>query len=180
MNTSVSLADIKIDPAAQPRATTFPDKVSDYAERMALGDKFPPMVVFFDGHDHWLADGFHRYQAALGAGRDDFPCEVRGGGLRDAILFSCGANAAHGVQRTQEEKRRAVMKLLQDTEWSQWSDSEIARQAKVDHKTVARLRDEMRSVTREIPSEHRIYRNKHGGVSAMRTGKIGTLSKADE
>lgn len=142
MNT-IKLSEIRADTSAQPRASILTDKVAEYVERMMEGDVFPPMVVFSDGRVNWLADGFHRYHAAIGIGLETFACEVRKGGLRDAVLFSCGANAAHGVPRTNEDKRRAVLKLLNDEEWSHWSDSVIARHAKVDHKTVARYRDEI-------------------------------------
>lgn len=39
-----------------------------------------------------------------------------------------------------EDKRRAVMTLLQDVEWGQWSDCEIARRCRVSDKIVAKLR----------------------------------------
>ncbi len=39
-----------------------------------------------------------------------------------------------------EDKRRAVMTLLQDVEWGQWSDREIAQRCKVEHKTVGKIR----------------------------------------
>jgi hypothetical protein len=77
--------------------------------------------------------------------------------LRDAVLFSCGANAAHGVPRTNEDKRRAVMKLLQDAEWSGWVDLEIARRAHVSNHFVRKLRDDIAPVTRNIPSEPRTF-----------------------
>jgi hypothetical protein len=57
--------------------------------------------------------------------------------LHDAVLFSCGANAAHGVPRTNEDKRRAVLKLVQDAEWAHWSDREIAKGCNVAHPLVA-------------------------------------------
>ena len=69
--------------------------------------------------------------------------EVRAGTSRDAILYAIGANAAHGLRRTQADKRRAVERLLKDPEWSRWSDRKIAEAAKVDHKTVAAIRREL-------------------------------------
>jgi hypothetical protein len=42
------------------------------------GAKFPPVVVFFDGTNHWLGDGFHRTCAA----------EVAGLKIRDQIRFA--------------------------------------------------------------------------------------------
>ncbi len=172
MSQPVTLASVGADPAAQPRAAISNDKVAEYAEQMMLGDSFPPLVVFFDGKTNWLADGFHRYHAAIGAGYDEFPCDVRRGGLREAILYSCGANAAHGIPRTNEDKRRAVMKLLSDEEWSHWSDGEIAKHALVSDRYVAKLRDEI-ALTPNVRSKERTYRTKHGTVSKMKTGRIG-------
>ena len=45
-----------------------------------------------------------------------------------ASAHTCGANAAHGFPRSNEDKRRAVLKLLNDAEWSHWSNCKIAKQ----------------------------------------------------
>jgi hypothetical protein len=66
--------------------------------------------------------------------------EVRQGTQRDAVLFGISANNAHGLPRTQADKRKAVELLLGDAEWSQWSDREIARRCHVGHAFVSRLR----------------------------------------
>lgn len=97
-------------------------------------------MVFQDGESFWLAEGFHRLAAYQAAGIEEAPCDVRSGGLRDAILHSASANTAHGVRRTNADKRRAVMMLLDDEEWSNWSDREISRQCAVHHETVASTR----------------------------------------
>jgi hypothetical protein len=94
--------------------------------------------------------------------------------VRDAILFSVGANATHGHRRTNEDKRRAVLKLLNDREWSKWSDREIARQCSVGNKFVGDLR---RSLTVFEHSETRAYTTKHGTVSTMDTSRIGTTPR---
>jgi hypothetical protein len=105
------------------------------------------VVVFYDGETYWLADGFHRVSAASRAGLTDIPAEVREGGQRDALLHACGANLTHGVRLTILDKRYAVRILLDDTEWSQWSDREIARQCGVSHPFVAKLREGGGNVT---------------------------------
>ena len=139
--TLVSLSDIQ--DGAQMRVEMKPDVVRDYADDMAAGAIFPPVVVYHDGTGYWLADGFHRVEAARKIGSETIDAEVREGGARDAILQAVGANASHGLRRTQADKRRAVERLLRDEEWSKWSDRKIAKVAKVDHKTVGKIRHEL-------------------------------------
>jgi hypothetical protein len=164
---NLQLGKIKADFRAQPRENLITDVVQSYAEAMQDGAVFPPLVVFHDGDDYWLADGFHRRVAADSIGLTEFRCEVRNGNLRDAILFSCQVNAAHGSPRTAEDKRRAVMKLLQDDEWSHWSDREIARNARVGHPLVAKLRAELVPpiTSAEQYKTTRTFVTKHGTVA---------------
>jgi len=56
------------------------------------------------------------------------------------VLCSVGANATHGQRRTNEDKRRAALKLLGDAEWSKWSGREIAKHCAVSRQTIANLR----------------------------------------
>lgn len=171
---NLPLSQIKADHRAQPRENLITDVVQSYAEAMQDGATFPPLVVFHDGDDYWLADGFHRRYAATSIGLTEFRCEVRSGNLRDAILFSCQVNAAHGSPRKTEDKRRAVMKLLQDDEWSHWSDQEIARHSKVSAPTVAKLRAELAPApAASKPKATRTYKTKHGTTATMNTTAIG-------
>lgn len=96
---------------------------------------------------------------------------MRQGGLRDAILHSAGANAAHGLRRTNADKRRAVLMLLEDEEWATWADREIARRCAVDHTFVGRMRGSLVPNTSE-PAP-RTYQDRHGNVSQMDTARIG-------
>ncbi len=82
--------------------------VTDYAEAMKQGKIFPPVDVFFDGSDYWLADGFQRHAGTKQAELEEINADVHHGTLRDAILFAVGANATHGLPRTNADKRRAV------------------------------------------------------------------------
>ncbi len=70
---------------------------------------------------NFVADGFHRHLAHQRAGRKTISTITHAGGEREAILHSCKANAAHGLRRTNADNRRAVLKLLNDPEWQQWS-----------------------------------------------------------
>src|SRR5262245_57379811 len=56
------------------------------------------------------------------------------------------------MRRTQLDKRRAVERLLSDPEWARWSDRKIAEAAKVDHKTVAKIRREFAG-DGEVPAQ---------------------------
>ena len=139
---SVPLSDIQ-DGGAQMRVEMKPDIVREYADEMAAGAVFPLVEVYYDGSIYWLAEGYHRVEAARLLERETIDAEVLDGGERDAILHGIGSNASHGLRRTQADKRRAVERLLRDEEWSKWSNRKIAEAAKVDHKTVGKVRREL-------------------------------------
>jgi ParB-like nuclease domain len=136
----LAVAQIREDGGTQSRAQLNLDAVKAYAEAMRDGVTFPPVIVFYDGKDYWLADGFHRVAAAVDASITELEADVRQGTRRDAVLFSVGANAAHGVQRSNADKRRAVELLLNDDEWSTWADRKVAVACRVSHTFVAKLR----------------------------------------
>ncbi len=167
---SIALGEIRIDERVQARAEMVAE--TEYAIAMLAGDKFPPLTVFQEGDTYILADGFTRHAAAKCVGRTEFDCEIRAGGLREAILFAAGANATHGRPRSNDDKRCAAFKLLNDVEWRNWSNREIARHCHVSHQLVAQLR----RVTGPATSGRK-YRTKHGTVSEMATGNIGTKSR---
>jgi hypothetical protein len=54
--------------------------------------------------------------------------DVCEGSRRDAILYAVGANASHGLKRTNRDKRNAVRVLLKDPEWSRRQDVRTADQ----------------------------------------------------
>jgi hypothetical protein len=168
MTASLQLARIRIDGGTQARATINQPAVDDYAAAIRNRVVFPPIVVFFDGTDYWLADGFHRYHAARAAGRRSFPVEVRQGTRREAVLHSVGSNDTHGLRRTNEDKRRAVTTLLSDAEWSRWSDRAIAKRCAVSHEFVRQIR----ALTVNVDSERR-YTTRHGVDAEMDTSRIG-------
>ena len=144
---SLQLKKIRLDGGTQPRAKIDTDVVTDYAERLDSGDEFPPVEVFHDGACYWLADGFHRYHANAKAEKKSLRCNVRKGTVRDAILFSCGANISHGVRRTNKDKRQVVETLLADAEWVKYSDRKIADICCVSHPFVADVRSQVVIVT---------------------------------
>ena len=140
---ALNLSAIIIDKGTQSRAQISEETVSDYAEAMSAGDTFPPITVFFDGVEYYLADGFHRLHAAQRLGRASIQAEVKTGTLRDAILFSLGANRDHGLRRTNADKRKCVQTLLEDFEWGELSVNEMARICGVSPQLVSAVKAEM-------------------------------------
>ena len=165
---SIALSDIQ-DGGAQMRVEMKPDVVIEYADDMAAGATFPPVIVYFDGTEYWLADGFHRVAAARKIERETIEAEVNEGTARDAIIHGIGSNASHGLRRTQADKRQAVQHLLRDEEWGKWSNRKIAKVAKVDHKTVGKIRREL--MGGEFPTPGR-----SNGEIPMTNGKPNSTS----
>jgi hypothetical protein len=165
----LEIAKIRIDGDTQPRVSLNQEVIGEYAEAVMLGEAFPPVIVFHDGRDYWLADGFHRYLAHKRAALTEIEAEVHVGALREALLYSVGANDKHGLRRTNEDKRRAVLILLNDPEWSEWSDAEIARRANVSAATVHRIK---KSLQLEAKPDRK-YTDKRGVERTMNTANIG-------
>ena len=176
----IDLAAFATDGGTQMRAAIDTPTVNEYEDALLAADgnwPFPPVIAYYDGSAYWLADGFHRIAAArLAQTRTNAPTDVRAGTRRDAILYAAGANASHGLRRTQADKRRSVETLLRDEEWRKWSDREIARICHVSADLVGDVRKTIAPpVTVDSDSETvRTYTNRHGGTSTMRVDNIGS------
>lgn len=171
---SLALDSLRVDERCQPRVSLSPGLISEYADAMSSGVQFPPITAYHDGSDYWLADGFHRVFAARNANKTHLQAEIKPGGVREAILFSVGANAAHGQRRSNEDKHRSVEILLNDPEWAMWSDREIARRCGVSYQFVANQRSSLSTVD----SDERVYVDRHGNTVKMNTSKIGKREAA--
>lgn len=161
MATKISLDQIESNDSLQARYYKLNGSVVyDYEEQMRAGDTFPPVVLFHDGERYWLADGFHRVAAARQLGATEIDADVQEGTRRDAILYANGpANRSHGLPLTAEDKRNRVDRMLQDDEWSQWSDRKIAKHCGVSHTFVGMFR------TRLAPSGNVATLERHWGLS---------------
>jgi hypothetical protein len=104
--------------------------------------------------------------SSLLIGLERIAATIQKGARRDAMLYSVGANAVHGLRRTSADKQKAVMTLLEDREWSKWSDREIARRCGVHHQMVGKLRNSL-----DESSSERIYTTKHGTIAKMNTAR---------
>lgn len=191
---SITISKIRMDGGTQPRAQLFEEVVAEYAEDMQQGATFPPVTIYYDGQEYWLADGFHRVRAKEAIKQKEISAEVHFGTQRDAVLYAVGANAAHGLRRTNADKRRSVERLLRDPEWSRWSDREIARRCGVSPTTANTIRkslfpgDDFQGVNREEgitphsdnPSSSVRLVQRGGKVQTMDTANIGKSTHKSE
>jgi hypothetical protein len=125
----------------QSRAQVNKEHIADLAELIKAGKRLPPITVYSDKQETWLADGYHRLQAHVEAGKRSIKADVKRGSKDDAAWAGCGANQAHGLRRTNADKRKAVqiaLKLKPDM-----SDRAVAEHCGVTNHLVAELRREM-------------------------------------
>lgn len=170
MSTELQLAIIRRDGGTQPRAYIDDQTVENYAESLTEGEALPPIVVFYDGTDYWLADGYHRYYAAEKLTWKTYPCEIHQGTRRDAVLYSVGANSVHGLPRSNGDKRRSVETLVKDEEWGKWSNCEIARRCAVAESFVRKVKGEGGNDTSHCA---KYVHPKTGNTTKMNTANIG-------
>jgi hypothetical protein len=159
---------IRIDGDTQSRVNIDEAVVAEYAEAMKAGVQFPPVIVFFDGVDRWLADGFHRYHGARLAGLTKIYEEITPGTRRDAVLY-------HGLKRTNADKRKAVETLLKDAEWATWSDRRIAEVCGVSHELARQVRGAICQPLTD--AQHRTV-ERNGKTYQQNTAKIGRTPAA--
>ena len=114
--TKIKLEDL-VTEGLQIRCEINDEVVSDYAEAMKDGEKFPPIIVFKEARkpkngkktpDLCLADGYHRVGAARELGLEEIEAEVREGGFNEALKYALHANAEHGLRRTNADKWHAL------------------------------------------------------------------------
>jgi hypothetical protein len=146
----VAIKKLSEPPATQMRPELDEGHVLDLVELLEdPGFDFADMVrVVYDGKHYWLWDGHHTVEACRRLGRKIVYCQVTRGTFRDAVLLACGANATHGLLRSNADKRKAVETLLDDKEWGAWSGREIARRCGVVEGLVRKIRAERAHSTR--------------------------------
>ena len=167
----LELDQIRTNGGTQSRVELNQETVAEYAQAFTAGASFPPVVVFFDGANYWLADGFHRYFGARDAGESAIDAEIITGTQRDAVLYSLKANATHGLRRTNADKRKAVETLLKDAEWATWSDRKIADVCGVGAPLVGDVRRSICNPITDAPVTRTVERN--GKTYEQNTANIG-------
>lgn len=148
--------DLTVLPILQTRVAMNEEAIEDYCNliRSGMHYKFPPLEAVRDIKDenvYYLYDGFHRLEAFKRvADEGDYQrVFVRWvpGTLEDALWYAISANQEHGIRRTNEDKRNAVLKALEHPRGKVLSDRALADWVGVSDKTVANIRKS----TAEIP-----------------------------
>ena len=137
---NIPIAKIKVDAATHPRMALDDETAEEYGRLIKDDQKLPPIIVFHDGKNYYLADGLHRLEGAKTFGQKNIEADVHQGSRRDAIQFAVGANHKHGLRRTNADKRKAVQIVLQDKEWREWSVNRIASLCNVSWDLVEKIR----------------------------------------
>jgi hypothetical protein len=171
----LNLLTIKIDGGTQARVSLNQDVVKEYAESMREGDVFPPVTVFFDGSDYWLADGFHRYFATKANAFTSIEADIKNGTLDDATLFAFSANSKRGLSMTFEDNRNIIYAMLRHPEWSKWTNTAIAKHIGVSSMTVGRVKATMEKKDDE-PTVKKFI-DKSGNEATVDTSKLKTKQK---
>lgn len=148
---SIKLNDIEVTTETQVRERICQETVDEYAQEMQEGAIFPPIELVEDGILYFIADGYHRYEAAKKLDKGFIEANVRQGSVRDAILIGLSSNHNHGLRLTIDDRRKMVRLLLEDAEWRNWSNAEIAKKCSCSAELVAKIRTSM-GVDKEITS----------------------------
>jgi hypothetical protein len=137
----LSLIEIRTDAGTQVRESICEETVSQYAERMTEGDEFPAIIVFHDGTEHYLADGFHRVMAASRVGYREIDATVHKGTFTDAKWFALGANRKNGRRLSSGDLKKAVILAL--TDFPDKTQQAIADQVGCAQSYVTRIKGEL-------------------------------------
>jgi len=143
----LDLDQITIDKGTQSRDKISQEWIDKLADDIKRGADMMPIVVFFNGLEYVLGDGFHRFHAHRQCGLTQINSDVRTGTARDAKRFSWSANSKHGLPRSRETLRKIVLEALADEEAPSWTDTYIAELCDVSRPFVAKMRGESKADT---------------------------------
>jgi uncharacterized ParB-like nuclease family protein len=124
-----------------PRFDADEERVEMFADQLRAGDDLAPIeVVPHNDGKYLIADGVHRTQAAVRAGRNDVPALILtplAGETPEACAYRRALETAtrSALPLSKAERRRAVLKLRSETDLS---DRAIAQLVGVSHNSVGR------------------------------------------
>lgn len=124
---TLSISTLDLNSGTQNRPLSQ-DTVDRYVEDMKEGDIFPPIEVIREGGKYYVWDGFHREKAHRVLGKEQIVANVEEGTLRQAIWKSFGANAHHGLPRSERNVAVILGRIFEDVRWRKKSVRAIAEQ----------------------------------------------------
>ena len=143
----IKIAEIIVDPALQAREKLCESTADAYATLLQENpDNWPftePVTLFLVDGRYTLVDGWHRIEACNQTGRALVHAVVRTGTKLDALKWALGANATHGLRRSNADKRRSVRLALENEHLVGLSNKKIAKLCGVSNTFVAKVSKEM-------------------------------------
>ena len=127
------------------------DRYTDLRKQLI---KLPPVILFYDGENHRLTDGYHRYHAehAIDKTRSIISIIVPGS-ASDAILYSLGVNSAHGLPRKDCDINYAVISFLGHPEWIKYSNVQSGIMCGCSESLVRKIKNELMAIDPIKPSD---------------------------
>lgn len=113
--TSKTLGKIDIIGSPKVRGCLNLEAIEEYRQTYISKRKMPEVVLFETESDHYLiGDGLHRVTAisTLPTNKFSHTFDVRKGTFDDCLAYALKANLAHGMRRTNADKRQGVISAL--------------------------------------------------------------------
>lgn len=146
----VKLLEIDLVGSPMVRSMLNSDVVNEYTARyLTKAHGMPDPVLFEMGGVLLIGDGMHRIQAMFDAGLESQTFEVIPGSREECIKFALGSNMAHGLRRSNADKRAAVTLALM--EFTKLSNGALADMCGVGDDLVASVRAGL-EIKRSIPA----------------------------
>jgi hypothetical protein len=143
VNQDLAINVIRLDGETYHREGINYSTVREYAHKMMSGTLFPPINVFFDGDNYWLADGLHRIEATILTGKSIINTFITQGGYRDATFFGISYEDPKGLPHNQKDLVKCLKIVFSDQAWSKMNNQEIAIHCRTNKFFVNYLRKEL-------------------------------------
>ncbi|MBW4598988.1 MAG: ParB/RepB/Spo0J family partition protein [Calothrix sp. FI2-JRJ7] len=179
----ISIHHIRRDGGTQPRAELDENHIEDLVLALGDGASFDPILLYFDGSNYWLTDGFHRLAATTRRGLDKIKAEIRQGTQQDAIWHSFAVNQHHALKRSNADKQRAIIGALKHPYGHLKSNKEIARHCGVADITITDWRRKLeqsgeieKSEVKEVTRGGQSYSYRGSGGASTTEQKFKVIS----
>jgi hypothetical protein len=139
---------LNLDPRLQCRESVPESIIKEYEEGWKDKVAFPPVQVFEVDGELFVTDGFCRVMAAANIGKSKIPAAITKGTFSDAVRAACGANYAHGLRRTNADKRKAA--LIAIAQFPDETTRALAEMCGVSHAYIGNLREGEKKIEKLI------------------------------